>query len=107
MRIRKNAEPPAREEISIIARCSDSLAHPVRVELFSFIYRENLERRTVCNKDLVELFPYSQSTISQHMNALLTSGLVEAQYEGTRTNYFVNLGMLGKYVNAIRSLSSL
>ena len=41
------------------------------------------------------------------MNSLLSSGLVEAQYEGPKTNYFVNLGMLGKYVNAIRSLSSL
>ena len=89
MRIRKNSGQQSRDEINIIANCSDALAHPVRVELFGFIYRENLERRTVCNKDLVELFPYSQSTISQHMNSLLSSGLVEAQYEGPKTNYFV------------------
>jgi len=107
MRIRKEAGDMAREEVTLIADCSDALAHPARVELFSYIYKENLARRTVCNKDLVELFPYSQSTISQHLSLLTASGLLDVQQSGSRNLYFVNLGVLGRYVNAIRKLSSL
>ena len=106
MRIRKEDGPKAREEIKLIADCSDALAHPARVEIFSFIYQENLERRVVCNKDIVATFDYSQATISQHLNRLVSSGLVEVQPKGNKNLYFVSIGTLGKYVNAIKKLSA-
>ena len=73
MRIRK--DPNMQEEdVLLIAQVSDALAHPARVEIFRYIYIENMNRRTVCNKNLVENFDYSQATISQHIKKLVISG---------------------------------
>lgn len=104
MRIRKTTESE-QEEIVLIAKCSDALAHPVRVELFRYIYGLNMDRRTCCNRELVEEFGYAQSTISQHMDKLTFSGLIEARKKGTSSFYYVNLGILQKYLSAVKKLN--
>lgn len=104
MRIRKE-KTLFQEDTEIIARASDALAHPLRVELFKFIYQENMQRRKPCTKTLVEHFGYSQSTISQHMNVLTGSKLVEVQKEKSFSYYFVNIGMLGKYMDAVKKIN--
>ena len=93
------------EDYKLIAKASDALSHPARVAIFNFIYTENLARKKVCNKDIVAEFDYSQSTISQHLNKLLTGGLVEMQQEGNKNYYFANIGMLGQYLNSIKKLN--
>ena len=103
MRIRKDLM--TNEEYQLIAKASDALAHPARVAIFRFIYQKNLARETVCNKDLVAAFDYSQSTISQHLNKLIHGGLLEVQAKGTKNFYYVNLGMLGQYMNAVKKLN--
>ena len=106
MRLRKaNTDIPA-EDIELIAQCSDAFAHPARVEIFRYIYSENLARRVVCNKDLVEKFDYSQATISQHVKKMVIAGLLEVQNKETKSYYFVNIGMLGKYMNSLRKLNT-
>lgn len=105
MRIRKNE--PISEEAKLIATASDALAHPLRVELFKYIYKENMQRRGVCTKQLVEHFGYSQSTISQHMKKIVISDLVQTKRENNCTNYYINLGMLGKYLSAVKQLNAL
>ncbi len=104
MRVRKDIMTD--EDLNLVAHIGDSLGHPLRVELFRFIYKENLERREVCNKDLVAEFPYAQSTISQHMSKLTGSGLIEIKRRGTANFYYVNLGRLGRYINAVKMLRS-
>ena len=44
-------------------------AHPVRVALVRYLAEKNKGKvdNVTCNKDLVELLQYSQSTISQHV----------------------------------------
>lgn len=79
MRIRKDTDTFLENEIILIAKASDALAHPLRVELFSYIYAQNMQGRRVCNKDLVVEFGYAQATISQHMKKLLISELVSAE----------------------------
>ena len=106
MRIRRDNDIYDAEEIKLISAASDALAHPLRVELFRYIYTENIARRSVCNKDLVAEFGYSQSTISQHMRKLLVSGLVEAQRKESFAYYYVNLGTLQKYLNAVKKLNT-
>ena len=106
MRIRRENDIYDVEEIKLISAASDALAHPLRVELFRFIYTENIARRQVCNKDLVREFGYSQSTISQHMRKLLVSGLVEGRKKESYTYYYVNLGVLGRYLNSVKKLNS-
>ena len=105
MRIRKDSCFLPSEELDLISRASDALAHPLRVELFHFIYSENVARRQVCNKTLVQEFGYSQSTISQHMNKLLVSGLVEVRKKESFSFYYVNLGVLGRYLDCVRKLN--
>lgn len=105
MRIRKDNENLQEEDVLLIAKASDALAHPLRVELFHYIYTENLQRRPVCNKDLVQVSGYSQATVSQHMKKLLISGLVEVQKKESHSYYLVNLGMLGKYLHAVKKLN--
>ena len=104
MRIRKNTDKL--HEIRLIADASDALAHPARVEIFRYIYSQNMKRSLVCTKDLVNEFDYSQATISQHMKKFLISGLVTAEKKGTYSYYFVNLGMLAKYLDAVKKLNS-
>jgi len=105
MRIRKNEV--ISEEAQLIAQASDALSHPLRVEIFKFIYQENMQRRMICTKQLVEKFSYSQSTISQHMKKMLISGMVQAKKENSFTYYCVNIGMLGKYLDAVKKLNQL
>jgi len=106
MRIRKDTDTLEKDEITLIATASDALAHPARVELFRYIYNQNMKRMLVCNKDLVEAFDYAQATISQHMKKLLISGIVTSEKKGTYSYYFVNLGMLAKYLDAVKKLNS-
>ena len=96
----------ATNEIQLIAGASDALAHPARVEIFRYIYSQNMKRTPVCTKDLVEQFDYSQATVSQHMKKLTVSGLVNAERKGTYSYYYVNLGMLAKYLDAVKKLNS-
>lgn len=105
MRIRKNTNAMDRDEVALVASCSDALGHPARVEIFQYIYSENLSRRQVCNKDLVDFFGLAQATVSQHLNKLSESGLIQVQPKGTRNYYYVNIGLLGQYLNAVRKLN--
>ncbi len=104
MRIRKESDLLPREDVLLIAKASDALAHPARVEIFRFIYSANRNRQPVCNKDVVSEFEYSQATISQHIRKLILSELVQVQKKDNFSYYFVNIGMLGKYLDAVRKL---
>ncbi|MCQ2552820.1 MAG: helix-turn-helix domain-containing protein [Clostridia bacterium] len=104
MRIRRD-KLQFNEEAEIIAKVSDAFAHPLRVELFKYIYKENMQRRQPCTKDLVEKFTYSQSTISQHMSKLTISGLIEVQKKNSFSYYYVNIGILGKYLDAVKKIN--
>jgi ArsR family transcriptional regulator len=106
MRIRSDKEINISEESKLIASASDAFAHPLRVELFRYVYKENMQRKGVCTKELVAHFGYSQSTISQHMKKLLISGLLEGKRENSFLYYYVNLGTLSKFLNAVKKLNS-
>jgi len=56
----------------------------------------------VCNKDIVDEFDYAQATISQHMKTLVKSGLVDVRKQEKFSYYFVNIGMLMKYLDATK-----
>ena len=105
MRIRKETDILNREEIDLIAACSDALAHTARVEIFRFIYKANLHRETVCNKDIVEAFDYAQATVSQHLSKLVGCGLLEFQKKSNRAYYYVSLGTLAHYLAAVKKLN--
>lgn len=102
MRLRKDPGEMLEEEIMLIAKVSDALAHPARIKIFRFILKSNSELVSVCNKDVVANFDYSQATISQHIKKLVQAGLVQVKKKDTYSIYFANIGMLSKYLDATK-----
>lgn len=105
MRLRKESDEMLEEEILLIAKVSDALAHPARVKIFRYIMQANRAMVLVCNKDLVENFDYAQATISQHIKKLADSGLIEVKKKDKFSYYYANLGMLMQYLNATKKFS--
>lgn len=101
MRRRKESDDLQEEEVLLIANVSDALAHPVRIRIFRYIMKCNAARQLVCNKDIVGAFDYSQATISQHLKKLQQGQLVQVKKKERYSYYFVNIGVLGKYVKAV------
>ncbi|MBQ1484197.1 MAG: helix-turn-helix domain-containing protein [Clostridia bacterium] len=105
MRIRRPQSDLADSDIDTIALISDAMAHPVRLALFRYVMQCNKSMTPVCNKDLVARFGYSQSTISQHMDKLIISGLLDTKKEKKYTYYYANLGVLMRYINLTKRYS--
>lgn len=105
MRLRKEQDEMMEEEVLLIAKVSDALAHPARINIFRYIMQSNRAMVQVCNKDLVEHFNYAQATISQHTKKLVDSGLVEVKKKDKYSYYYANLGMLMQYLNATKKFS--
>ncbi|MDR0851995.1 MAG: helix-turn-helix domain-containing protein [Clostridiales Family XIII bacterium] len=104
MRIRK-ADQNEDSRAQRLAKISDALAHTARIEMFQYIMKCNTARTPVRNKDLVAAFPYSQATVSQHLNKLVIGGLIEARQEGTSTMYYANIGALAQYTDLLRMMT--
>ena len=102
MRLRKEGTELQEEEIQLIARVSDALAHPARIKIYRFIMRRNRERAPVCNKDVVAAFEYSQATISQHLKRLIQSELIHVEKSDKFSLYYANFGMLMRYLDATK-----
>lgn len=101
MRLRKENDELIEDEILLIANVSDALAHPLRIKIFRFIMSCNKTLQMVCNKDVVSNFDYSQATISQHLKKLQQSDLVQVRKKDKFSYYFVNVGVLEKYISIV------
>ena len=102
MRLRKEPNELQEDEILLIAKVSDALAHPARIKIYRYIMKCNKERVTVCNKDVVSEFDYSQATISQHIKKLIDAELVQVQKSDKFSMYYANLGILMQYLDATK-----
>ena len=102
VRLRKDASELFEDEILLIAKISDAMAHPARIKIYRFIMKCNKERSSVCNKDIVAEFDYSQATISQHLKKLIESELIQVRKSDKYSMYFANFGILVKYLNATK-----
>ena len=104
MHIRKTVNIEQAEEAIFIAKIADALSHPVRVALLHYVRQKSEVRNDICNKDLVEYFPYSQSSLSQHVKKLKDCGLFQVAYKNKFSLYSVDEEILAKYIQAIREL---
>ncbi len=105
MRLRKEIDEMLEEEIMLTSRVSDALAHPARLRIFRYIFLNNRNRTQVCNKDVVAAFEYSQATISQHIRKLVIADLVQVNRKDKFSFYYVNLGTLAKYIEAVKKFA--
>ena len=65
------------------AEFAKALAHPARIAILEILAR----RDTCICGDITDQLPLAQSTVSQHLKALKTAGIIEGEIDGVRTCY--------------------
>lgn len=71
------------EDTIWLAGVAKALSHPARVKILKIL----AERNTCICGEIVDLLPFSQSTVSQHLKELKRVGLIQGEIEGPRTCY--------------------
>lgn len=68
------------------AKLAKALSHPARIAIL-----EMLVRRDACIcEDITNQLPLAQSTVSQHLKALKSAGLIRGDIDGVRVCYCLN-----------------
>ena len=83
-----------------LANICKALSHPTRVKILQHLKQIN---ECICG-EIVDIFPLSQSTISQHLKHLRNSGLVKGAVNGPTTCYCIDHDILEKFKNYVSSL---
>lgn len=104
MRLKKQVNIENSEQALNIAQIADALSHPLRVALISYVNSKNKVRNDVCNKDLVSHFPYSQSSLSQHVKKLKDADLFTVEYHDKFSFYSVNKEKLNLFISELKAL---
>lgn len=107
MRLRKKTDSIHDDEVLLIAKVSDALAHPARINIYRYIMQCNRERVDVCNKDVVAEFDYSQATVSQHIKKLVDSSLIQVKKKDKYSYYYANMGALAMYLSATKKFGQI
>jgi DNA-binding transcriptional ArsR family regulator len=82
------------------AKICKALAHPTRIRIVEYLKKED---RCICG-DIVEILPFAQSTVSQHLKILKQSGLVQGEVEGLCTCYCLDKKILGRFKRIVNKL---
>jgi DNA-binding transcriptional ArsR family regulator len=69
-----------------IANYAKALAHPARVAILQLLLKK---QSCICG-DIVDELPLSQSTVSQHLKELKSSGLIKGDIEGAKVCYCID-----------------
>ena len=105
MRIRAEiSNPYIIETDHKMAELANALSHPLRVALVRYLSEKdkgNGLNNAICNKDLVEMFDYSQSTISQHVKILKQCGLFITESKDKFILYYLNRELLNEFCTSI------
>ena len=71
------------ESMALIAK---ALSHPVRLKILKLL----ASHKCCFNGELTELIPMAQSTISQHLKALMDAGLIQGEINPPKVRYCIN-----------------
>lgn len=77
------------QEVALYAK---ALAHPARVAILKILAERN---SCICG-DIVDHLPLSQSTVSQHLKELKSSGLITGTIDGPRVCYCIDRAIWDK-----------
>ncbi len=92
--------PELKIETDVLAKIFKALGHPTRIKIVEHLIKIN---SCVCG-EIVEIFPFSQSTISQHLKILKDSGIVHGEIEGPKTCYCIDFDVLNKFKKYVSDL---
>ena len=87
-------------EAEKLAQIFKALGHPTRIKIVEHLI--NMDT-CVCG-EIVNIFPFSQSTISQHLKHLKASGIVCGEVEGPKTRFCVDKHILNQVKAYIKTL---
>lgn len=83
-----------------ISKIFKALGHPTRIKILEHLLKIN---SCVCG-EIVTIFPYSQSTISQHLKILKESGIINGEVEGPKTCYCIDEHILDEFKKYVANL---
>jgi ArsR family transcriptional regulator, arsenate/arsenite/antimonite-responsive transcriptional repressor len=83
---RTNSEIAYTANEESLAAIAKALAHPVRVRILKLLAGESC----CFTGELTEIIPMAQSTISQHLKALLEAGLIQGKINPPKVKYCIN-----------------
>ena len=69
-----------------MAKYAKAFAHPARIAIIEYLVKT---KACICG-DLVDVLPLAQSTISQHLKELKSTGIIQGDIEGPRISYCIN-----------------
>ncbi|MCC5942585.1 MAG: winged helix-turn-helix transcriptional regulator [Balneolaceae bacterium] len=73
----------SQSNIKRTAELAKALGHPARIAILKLLS----ERDSCVCGDITDQLPLAQSTVSQHLKALKSAGLIQGNVEGVRTCY--------------------
>ncbi|ULB35400.1 ArsR/SmtB family transcription factor [Proteiniphilum propionicum] len=74
------------EEQIRLSRIAKALGHPVRIAILQLLANENC----CYHGDMSEIIPVAKSTLSQHLNELKESGLIQGEFTPPTVRYCIN-----------------
>ena len=75
-----------KKDTEALAKFAKALGHPTRIAIL-----KHLEKQSCCfTGDLVEVFPFAQSTVSQHLKELKNVGLIQGELKPPKIKYCIN-----------------
>ena len=90
------------EEQNQLASFAKAFAHPARIAIIQQI----IKNKTCIVGSLADKLPLSQSTISQHLKELKTSGIIKGEIDGPSICYCINEGTWNKAKKMLTNLFS-
>ncbi|MBO6585919.1 MAG: winged helix-turn-helix transcriptional regulator [Gracilimonas sp.] len=82
------------------AEFAKALAHPARIAILEILAKRNT---CICG-DITEELPLAQSTVSQHLKALKSAGIIKGEIDGVRTCYCLDEDNVAELKNVMESL---
>ncbi len=83
-----------------LSKIFKALSHPTRIRILRHLKKIN---ECVCG-EIVEIFPFSQSTISQHLKLLKDSGIVKGEINGPSTCYCIDHDIFNTFKKIVSDL---
>lgn len=83
-----------------LAKIFKALGHPTRIKIIEHLIKID---SCICGA-IVDIFPFSQSTISQHLKQLKDSGVVQGTIDGPSTCYCVDKTVLKEFKDYVAGL---
>jgi DNA-binding transcriptional ArsR family regulator len=88
------------ESFSLICK---ALGHPARVKIVQHL----LETDSCICGQIVEILPFAQSTVSQHLKILRQSGLVKGVVDGPRSCYCIDRHVFEAFKDMVKNFDGI